>query len=248
MRLLPGFSFAIALAALAVCTTGAHARKPAAPNPSGAAASEEPGAAPPQPAPYEKFVKDAELADGLFTVIRKDGKVYIALNKQQLDTEFYEHATTANGLGGFGVLSGDDFEQPARIVKFERINPKNVAIVLPQYRFDAQPGTALDTAIKASTAESVQTVAPIAQSARCLSRGSGALVLRTIQSVPGKRHHRSRSNVRLGQARQDQYRDRSAQHHDARQIQLRDDSKHARLRAASRGRSRGLLARSASQL
>ena len=171
MRIVPGFSLAVVIAMLALCASdaGAAKRAPVA-NASEAPSGDDAGSATAPPVAFAKFVKDADLADGLFTVIRKDGKVYLAINKDQLDTEFYEHATTANGLGGFGVLSGDDFEQPARIVKFERINPKSVAIVLPQFRFDAQPGTALETAVRASTAESVQTVAPIAAEDKATGR------------------------------------------------------------------------------
>ena len=110
---------------------------------------------------YEKFAKDAVVQTGLFTLLRKGEKVYFALGKDQLGVEFYEHATTANGLGGFGILSGDDFQQPARIVKFERVNDKAVALVLPQYRFDAERGTAADNAVKASTADSVVALMPV---------------------------------------------------------------------------------------
>jgi hypothetical protein len=168
MRVNPVLAFVVLTAAIFAFGPSAYAHNAHAPSPgadpkvAGAAAGDDGAGAPPGPMPYDKFVKDAEVQDGLFTLIRKDGKVYLALTKDQLDKEFYEHATTANGLGGFGILSGDDFEQPTRIVKFERINDRHVALVLPQYRFDAQPGTAIDAAIKASTANSVQTVAPIA--------------------------------------------------------------------------------------
>jgi len=132
---------------------------------SAALAAAEPG--PPAadagaPPPYATFVKGAEVQDGLFGVVRKDGKVYLAIKNEQLDQDFYEHATTANGLGGYGVLAGDDFEQPARIVQFRRINDNQVAVVLPQTRFEAQPGSPAATAIGLSTAESVLAVAPVA--------------------------------------------------------------------------------------
>ncbi len=128
-----------------------------APAPGASGAPPGPG----EPVPYEKFLKDAELQTGLFGVVRKSGKVYLTLAKEQLDKEYYEHAATANGLGGFGILSGDDFQQPARIVKFLRINDRQVALVLPQYRFDAERGTAIDNAVRASTADSVVAVMPV---------------------------------------------------------------------------------------
>jgi len=110
---------------------------------------------------YAKFVKGADVSDGIFPLIRKDGKVYLTLAKDQLDTDFYEHATIANGLGGFGLLSGDDFQQPARIIRFERIGDSKVSIVLPQYRLIAQPGTAAEKAVELSSAASVLAVMPV---------------------------------------------------------------------------------------
>jgi len=64
------------------------------------------------------------VQDGLFGVVRKGGKVYLALGRDQFDRDYYEHATTANGLGGYGILSGDDFTQPACIVRFKRVSDK----------------------------------------------------------------------------------------------------------------------------
>lgn len=109
----------------------------------------------------EKFVKGADVTDGLFTIVRKAGKVYIGVQKAQLDHEFFEHATTANGLGGYGIYSGDDFQQPARIVKFERVSEKQIALVLPQYRLNAESGTAIASAVKMSSASSIIAVLPV---------------------------------------------------------------------------------------
>jgi hypothetical protein len=176
MRIKRLLTLAVLSTTVLACGSGAFARaKPLANGVAPVAAGGEEGGEPRGPASYDKSVKDADVAAGLFTLIRKDGKVYVALRQDQFDKEFYEHATTANGLGGFGVLSGDDFEQPARIIKFERVTPKSVAIVLPQDRFDATPGTALESAVKASTAESVQTVAPIAAE----DKASGRVVIDT---------------------------------------------------------------------
>jgi hypothetical protein len=136
----------------------------ASPSPKGDAGAADDGdaAGGPAPAAYATFVKDAEVKDGLFPLIRKDGKVYLTLTTAQLDHDFYEHATTANGLGGFGVLAGDDFEQPARIVRFVRVDDKHVALVLPQVRLQGDPGTPVANAVRDSTADSVQAVAPVA--------------------------------------------------------------------------------------
>jgi len=122
---------------------------------------------------YDKFVKDTERQVGLFPLIRKDGKIYMELTTSQLNKEYYEHATSANGLGGFGLLSGDDFLQEARIFKFVRIGPKAIAVIYPQIRFQSQSGTAIDNAVRASTADSVQAVVAIAVE----DKGSGKIVI-----------------------------------------------------------------------
>jgi hypothetical protein len=138
-----------------------------APAPAGAAAPAPATAAAPAAADdsaipaYDKFVHGADIQDGIFPLVRKDGKVYLTLSKEQLDTDFYEHATIANGLGGFGLLSGDDFQQPARIIRFVRVDAHKVSIVLPQFRLLAQPGTPAENAIDASTAVSVLAVMPV---------------------------------------------------------------------------------------
>lgn len=135
--------------------------------PSGAAGAGTP------PVPYDKFVQGADVADGLFPLLRKEGHVYLTLAASQLDTDFYEHATTANGLGGYGILSGDDFDQEARIIRFTRVNEGHVAIVLPQYRFDARPGTPQSVAVANSTADSVLAVAPVVAE----DRAAGKIVI-----------------------------------------------------------------------
>jgi hypothetical protein len=129
---------------------------------------------PPTPS-YEKFTTGAEIADGIFPLVRKDGKVYMTLAKAQFDTDFYEHATTANGLGGFGVLSGDDFEQPARIIRFQRVSEKRVAIVVPQQRLLGTPGTPIQNAIAGSTSQSVLAVVPVVAE----DKASGKVVIDT---------------------------------------------------------------------
>jgi hypothetical protein len=162
--------FASAFVALAMSLAVAPALAADPPvNPSAAPAAAAPAAVPrPAATPaaaagqtYDAFVKDTERQDGLFPLIRKDGKVYMELRKDQLNKEYYEHGTYANGLGGYGVYSGDDFTQEARIIKFVRTGPKSIAIILPQIRFQSTPGTPIDNAVRASTADSVQTVLPI---------------------------------------------------------------------------------------
>jgi hypothetical protein len=158
MTTIVGAALLLAVAAVAP----ASAQQP----PAGAAGAASPPA-------YAKWTEGAEKQPGLFTLWRKDGRVYLELSKDQLGKEYYVHATTANGLGGYGVLSGDDFQMPAMIFKFVRTGPKSVAVILPQFRFQYTPGTAIEHAVKASTADSVIAVASIESE----DKDAGAIVI-----------------------------------------------------------------------
>jgi hypothetical protein len=151
---------AVSTAVFFTCTGPASAA-PKAPAPVASPDGDGPPS-PGTPVAYDTFVKNAQLQDGLFPVIRKEGKLYLVVAGDQLDKDFYEHATTANGLGGFGILSGDDFQLLVRVVRFHRINDRQVAIQLPQDRFRARPGTAAAEAVARSTTDSVQAVTGIA--------------------------------------------------------------------------------------
>lgn len=124
------------------------------------AAGGAPPGSPPPPAPYATWTKDAQKQPGLFTVWRKDGKVYLELRDDQLDKDFLQTAVNANGLGGFGIVSGQVFQQYARLLRFIRAG-RTVAVVWPQTRFTALPNTPLAEAIRLSTADSVAGMAPI---------------------------------------------------------------------------------------
>ena len=60
-------------------------------------------AARPPPADYATFTKGLTPQRGLFTLWRKEAKVYIELSKDQLDTDFVQTAVPCNGLGGFAA-------------------------------------------------------------------------------------------------------------------------------------------------
>jgi len=142
---------AVAGACTALLLGAGGARAQTAPKPGAT------GAAPGETVDYDKFVAGAEKQAGLFTLYRKDGKVYIELRDDQLDTDFLEHAVPVNGLGGFGFHSGNQFAQPARVVRFHDTG-KAVALVWPHTLFVATPGTPLAKAVRESTADSVEAI------------------------------------------------------------------------------------------
>lgn len=110
--------------------------------------------------PYPKFIATAEKQDGLFTIWRARGKVFFELTPEQFNRDFIQTAVPANGLGGYGVTSGQVFFQEARIFRFER-DGRRVSLIWPPTRFLAAPNTALSNAVAASTASSVIGEAPV---------------------------------------------------------------------------------------
>lgn len=136
------------------------------------AAAQTPPAPAPAPSDYDKFMKDADKQSGLFTIWRKDGKLYLELREDQLEKDYLEHIVPANGLGGFGFHSGQQFAQSARLLRFHR-DGKQVAMIWPHTRFISQPGTPLATAVRESTADSVEALLPIATE----NKASKAIVL-----------------------------------------------------------------------
>ncbi|MDB5094747.1 MAG: hypothetical protein JWO85_2848 [Candidatus Eremiobacteraeota bacterium] len=166
-------AFAVCALFFAALSAVASAQAKPSPGPSGSpAASASPAAAgspaaaasaAPKPGEipaYDTFVKDAVVQDGLFTLIRKDGKVSMVLKADQLDRDYLQTAVPKNGLGGYGILSGDVFQQEARTIRFVR-NGKNVIMLWPHTRFLADPNTPLAEAVRLSTADSVMGVAGI---------------------------------------------------------------------------------------
>jgi len=143
----PNPTAAAAAAGAAAGAAAANAAKPAAP---------APGELP----TTDAFSKDSVVQNGLFTLIRKDGKVYMKLAAGQLDKDYLQTAVPKNGLGGYGILSGDVFQMDARIVRFSRVG-KNVVMLWPHQRFLADRDTPLADAVRGSTADSVMGIGPI---------------------------------------------------------------------------------------
>ncbi len=113
------------------------------------------------PLPYDAFVKGAQAQRGLFTVWRKDGKVYLELAAAQLDHDFVQTIVPATGLGGHAVVWGNTDHLPTELVRFERAG-NSVAILWPSPYWVAPRSPAAQRAIGRSFARSVVGLAPIA--------------------------------------------------------------------------------------
>jgi uncharacterized protein DUF4953/uncharacterized protein DUF5117 len=130
----------------------------AAPPPS-SDASAEPSPAN-APGAYQKFIVGLASQPGLFTLWRKDGKVYMELAKNQLDTDFIETSTPATGMGGIGVTPGNPYYQFARIIRFSR-RDDNIVITFPNTSFVAPDGSPAALAIEQNFPPSVLGIQPI---------------------------------------------------------------------------------------
>lgn len=125
----------------------------------GAKASADDSSGDSGPAAYAKFVDGATVQNGLFNVIRKDGKVYIDIATTQLGQDFVQTAETANGLGGYNFIPGG-IGSYARIIRFTRNDDKIVA-TWPNTYFIAPGNDAAKRAIGTTFADSPVAVAPV---------------------------------------------------------------------------------------
>jgi hypothetical protein len=112
------------------------------------------------PPPIADFTKDMKPQSGLFTLWRKDGKLYIEISKNQLDTDFIQTAEPASGLGGYGVTVGLPYIQMARTMRFSRTGDK-IVITWPNTSFVAGGNDGASQAVSKSFAPSVMAVTPI---------------------------------------------------------------------------------------
>lgn len=116
---------------------------------------------PSSPAPYDAFVKDATVLPGLIPIVRKNGKVYLAIGTSQLGTDFIETSVPSSGFGGFGPAPGEPYVAPARIIRFERVDDQ-VVIRWPNTFAITQPNTPAAYGVRKSLPSSVIAVVPIA--------------------------------------------------------------------------------------
>jgi hypothetical protein len=112
------------------------------------------------PAPYDTFVKDAQVQSGLIPIVHKNGKVYLVLSKSQLDTDFIETSVPSSGFGGLGPAPGEPYVAPARIIRFQRVDDQ-IVIRWPNTFTITQPNSPASYGVQRSLPSSVVAVAPI---------------------------------------------------------------------------------------
>ena len=135
----------IGLCALLLCAAAAAVR-----------ADDDPSA----PAAYPKWVVGADGQHGLFTLWRKHDHVYIEIAAAQLGKDYVQSAAPQNGLGGWGLVAGEDMFAPTRLIRFAR-NGNKIVITWPNTFFSAPHDQAQQRAVDRSFSPSVVALAPI---------------------------------------------------------------------------------------
>ena len=118
-------------------------------------------AAEPAASPYAAFVAGAQSQRGLFTILRKNGHVYIDLAQNQLEQEYLETIVPGNGVGGNFIVWGNTDHLPAMLVRFERADD-GIAIVWPNSSFISPGGSPGRLAVHYNFPQSVVGVGKIA--------------------------------------------------------------------------------------
>src|SRR5262249_28350361 len=83
----------------------AQPQTPASPQSADDAKKSAPDKPKDQEKPFADVVKDAEVVSGLFTLYRKDDKVYLEILPDQFDKVYLFSPTLESGIGERGVLS-----------------------------------------------------------------------------------------------------------------------------------------------
>ncbi|WP_428424504.1 zinc-dependent metalloprotease [Methylibium sp.] len=163
---------ALAWSLLAGCATlrslpavgPAAADGPGAPSRAAAAvaatAASAPAPAPGAPPAFALVIKDAKASEGLFTLWRKDEKLWLELKPEDLNKPFFFSPKLATGIGEAGLFGGLMAGSP-RIVEFRRLY-NQVQLIAPNLAYTAAAGTPTGRAVQAAFSPSLVASAAVA--------------------------------------------------------------------------------------
>ncbi|MGH9897928.1 MAG: DUF5118 domain-containing protein, partial [Pyrinomonadaceae bacterium] len=89
---------------------------------------------PPPDKPFAEIIKDAEVIQGLFTIYRKDDKVYLEIMPEQFGQIYLLSPTMESGLGERGFFGAQVLEEFA--FAFQKIG-KSVQLVRKNVHYKA---------------------------------------------------------------------------------------------------------------
>ncbi|WP_253950449.1 zinc-dependent metalloprotease, partial [Methylibium sp. T29] len=105
-------------------------------------------------------MKDAKASEGLFTLWRKEDKLWLELKPEDLNRPYFFSPKLATGIGEAGLFGGLMASSP-RIVEFRRLN-NQVQLIAPNLAYTAATGTPTGRAVQAAFSPSLVTSAPVA--------------------------------------------------------------------------------------
>ncbi|HKX26140.1 MAG TPA: zinc-dependent metalloprotease [Blastocatellia bacterium] len=134
-------------------------QQPTAPAVPGQAQPGQPIPTPPPEKPFDEIVKDAEVIKGLFTLYRKDEKVYLELTPDQFDKIYLCSPTMESALGERGFFASMMLGE--FVFTFHKLG-KNVQFIQKNVNYRAEDRTPIQRAVARSFADSVLNSTPIA--------------------------------------------------------------------------------------
>ncbi len=110
--------------------------------------------------PFAEVTENTETLGGLFTIYRQSdtGKIYLEIQPEQLNKNFFFTATLASGLGELGIYRGWPLQDFA--FQWRRVGNK-AQLVVPNLNFRPEPGDPQGKAVADSFSDSVLSVVQI---------------------------------------------------------------------------------------
>ncbi|HKY32356.1 MAG TPA: zinc-dependent metalloprotease [Candidatus Polarisedimenticolia bacterium] len=108
--------------------------------------------------PFDDVVKDAEMLEGLFTVYRKDDKIYLSLKPEHLEKDYMMSLTRETGIGQSWLLAAQVLDDGP--VRFRKVG-KKVQLLLRNQRFQAKDDPDIRRAVEKSFSDSLAGAAKI---------------------------------------------------------------------------------------
>ena len=133
---------------------------PAAPGAAASAPAVATATAAGTPPAFATVLKDAKPSEGLFTLWRKDEKIWLELRPEQMNKPFFLSPKYATGIGESGLFGGLMASSP-RIVEFRRLN-NLVQLIAPNQAFTAKTGTPAARSVQAAFSASLVASAAVA--------------------------------------------------------------------------------------
>src|SRR5215475_6569904 len=118
-----------------------------------------PGPAPPPEKPFADVIKDAETVKGLFTLYRKDDKVWLEILPEQFDKIYLCSPTMESAIGERGFFASQVLGE--FVFTFHKLG-KNVQFLQKNVNYRATDNTPIQRAVARSFADSILGAAPVA--------------------------------------------------------------------------------------